>query len=151
MKNCTLFLFLFFLVFERREYLNWSNRRIYIYISKIDSYAIDFLKNILTLGFTIYFLMIRVCFICINKMRREKENLIKWVEISWEITWNMKNYNYANYNSFIEFQYTYKYVYISFVFVNLIFFSIKFFYAKYVKKLFFTKKKEKMPSFIIFR
>lgn len=149
MKNCSLFLFFFFSFL--REYLNWSNRRIYIYISKIDSYAIDFLKNILTLGFTIYFLMIRVCFICINKMRWEKENLIKWVEISWEITWNMKNYNYANYNSFIEFQYMYKYVYISFVFVNLIFFSIKFFYAKYVKKLFFTKKKEKMPPFIIFR
>lgn len=150
MKNCTLFLFLFFLVFERREYLNWSNRRIYIYIENWFVCDWFFKKHINIRIYNLFFILIRVCFICINKMRREKENLIKWVEISWEITWNMKNYNYANYNSFIEFQYTYKYVYISFVFVNLIFFSIKFFY-KYVKKLFFTKKKEKMPSFIIFR
>lgn len=151
MKNCTLFLFLFFLVFERREYLNWSNRRIYIYIENWFVCDWFFKKHINIRIYNLFFILIRVCFICINKMRWEKENLIKWVEISWEITWNMKNYNYANYNSFIEFQYTYKYVYISFVFVNLIFFSIKFFYAKYVKKLFFTKKKEKMPSFIIFR
>lgn len=126
-----------------------ESTNIYIYIENWFVCDWFFKKHINIRIYNLFFILIRVCFICINKMRREKENLIKWVEISWEITWNMKNYNYAN--SFIEFQYTYKYVYIPFVFVNLIFFSIKFFYAKYVKKLFFTKKKEKMPPFIIFR
>lgn len=98
--------FSFFFFSFLREYLNWSNRRIYIYIYIENWFVCDwfFKKHINIRIYNLFFILIRVCFICINKMRREKENLIKWVEISWEITWNMKNYNYAN--SFIEFQYT---------------------------------------------
>lgn len=59
-KIVVFFSFFFFLVFERIFKLIESTN-IYIYISKIDSYAIDFLKNILTLGFTIYFLFWYVC------------------------------------------------------------------------------------------